>query len=756
MAIKSPTGNFGLTQVSVFTRVVLAGIVGPLIALMVTWYPPLRVAHNVVTDTVDPALAESLRSQPSDGVLLELETIAVGVPGFKALSPRSVLEAADRALDGRFTRNEYEHELNIPFDPRRHEFGTSSWHLQITSFLVPSLFSRAYEVSGDLKYLRAAFSYVLKWSRFESALLLPSGLVFNDHATSARAIVMTELWRQYRNNDMFRVDEAREFLDYARRTSQLLRDDRLYEYRSNHGIMQNLSLLHLAIAFPLLDDAEKNAEKGTERLLHQLNYFVNGEGVVLEHSPAYHYYGLRMLGAAWRLMGLLGKAVPRELADRYTLALIFSTSLFRPDKTLPPIGDTDDAPYAPFDIARFDEKLRVSMPLQSPVNLESKPRDTTVAPAAGFIIRWDGLQHWPNSAQLSQTVLHWGNFPTGAHKHADELGVSIWAGGIQWVRSIGYWPYDNSRAAAVGWRSSNAPHWIGESADVRRSSRLVGMAVAPDQIFLDIRRINDSDDEIRRQLTKIGDRLWLILDSFDFSTNRVAEVIWRFSPEVKLRQETSDYYSLSVSKKKPKMSIKLLSNAAKEIHPDFGGNALWNSGVISNGDVVHSPAIRFAASDRSPVLVSIFERADNKNADSMPEFAHIDWRSNDSWTVTLYSDMRDDRVIERRGSRIFINGVQSTAVQLKIQKFESESELVYQKKALTALHRATRQYGQPFSAMLERRAKVAVAICITGVAQTMLFAIVCARRRRWWPPLFALSSISWTVMSFSLVFWYLA
>lgn len=739
-----------------FTRVILAGVVGPLLALLVTWYPAFRVAHNVVDGQIDPAVVEQLRSRPSDRVMSELQSIAVGDVKFNGLTSEVLLQAANSALDGQYILDQSNRELNVPFDPREHEFGISSWHLSISRFLIPSLLARAYEVSGDANFLRAALDYVFEWSKFESSLVVPRGLVLNDHATAARAIVVTELWRQYRNSEIFQADEAIRLLDYVRRTSQLLRDEKLYEYRTNHGMMQNLSLLHLTLAFPLLDHAEEIREVAIGRLLPQMNYFVNGEGVVLEHSPGYQYRGLSRLAAAFRYMGFLGKAVPRKLADRYELALKFNASMLRPDKTLPPIGDTHDVPHAPFLIAEFDDELIVSKPLRPAVDVKSMPMATTVAPAAGFLINWDGLQHWPDATKLGQTVLHWGNFPTGTHKHADELGVSLWSGGVQWVRSVGYWPYDESRAAAIGWRSSNAPHWIGESADVGRSLQLVGLAIEPNLFFVDIRRRNSDDSNVRRQLFQFGSRLWLILDSFEFSTERGAEVIWRFSPEVKLRERAPDYFDITVSKEKPKMSLQLWSSTAKEIDPDMDGNALWNSGVVSNYHVAPSPAIRFAASYHSPVLISIFERTDYEKIVNIPKLAHVDWRGDNSWTITLSSEMRDDRVIERRSGQILIKGVESTTERLQINNFKSEDGSVYRDEALAALHLATRQYGQPFSAQLERRTKVSIAIFVTGIAQMLLFGITCARMPRVWPALFALSSVSWVVLTTFLNFWFLA
>ena len=76
-------------------------------------------------------------------------------------------------------------------------------------------------------------------------------------------------------------------------------------------------------------------------------------------------------------------------------------------------------------------------------------------------------------------------------------------------------------------------------------------------------------------------------------------MIWRFSPDVKLKERAPDYFDIKVSDEKPMMSLQLWSSTAKEIDPDIDGNAGWNSGVISNYQVARSPAIRFAVIAKS-------------------------------------------------------------------------------------------------------------------------------------------------------------
>src|SRR5690606_7708979 len=119
---------------------------------------------------------------------------------------------------------------------------------------------------------------------------------------------------------------------------------------------------HLGTAFPRLAGFDRLFDTGWQRLERQLGFFMNAEGVILEHSPGYHVDGLKMLGAAWRLLGMNGRAVPPQWSARYHKALEFAAALRRPDDTLPPVGDTHDSGHFPLSAAVFDAEGVVRQP----------------------------------------------------------------------------------------------------------------------------------------------------------------------------------------------------------------------------------------------------------------------------------------------------------------------------------------------------------------------------------------------------------
>jgi hypothetical protein len=99
--------------------------------------------------------------------------------------------------------------------------------------------------------------------------------------------------------------------------------------------MQNLALFHFCLAFPLLPDAEHYKRLAFHRLNVQLTYYINDEGIVLEHSPGYHRVGLESLSKAIRYVTLWGMTPPLSWIDKYNNAKNVYAQLRLADGRLP-------------------------------------------------------------------------------------------------------------------------------------------------------------------------------------------------------------------------------------------------------------------------------------------------------------------------------------------------------------------------------------------------------------------------------------
>ena len=720
---------------------VVVAFAGAASALLVTWIPVFDITLRKLPPVAAASVVEQSRREPSDTVLARLWSIAVGADAFATMSGGEIIAAADAALNGRFTLEGESFEIAVPFVPGPDLYRTDARQFSVCRFAVPNLLARAYAASGDHKYLDAAVDYVLAWSRFESGLVLPRGYVFNDHAASARAIVVAEVWRLYRRSAQFDAKRAAGLVTYAAALSRLLSVPQLFEYRTNHGFMQNLSLMHLAIAFPALQDAASSATTAMSRMSQQVPYFVSPEGVVLEHSAGYQHFGLECLTAAASYLELLRKPFPSDFRERYERALEFEAALRRPDGTLPPIGDTDDEAYPP-----LPSPHRVSDGLANESNAtETAPERapaSLVAARSAYAITWTGLDGWPDAQRLSQTVLHWANFPSNAHKHADELGLSLWEGGTQWITAVGYWGYVPSRDAATGWRSSNAPHWVGEPPEVARVSVLRGRGTGRGLSFFDVSRSGPNVGTIRRQLLEVEGRYWIAVDAFDSSHSRAAEIVWRTTPSLQMDRSPGGAQISAAEGRK--LAITVNGTPQWDVDVDSHGDAAWNSGVWSRGRAVPSAAVRVTSTGSPAALVTVLALQEGQAAPLLPSSVHLDLRSAEDWTVSISGGGKLAASVARERDRITFDasGVGTSSATIEIPTSDSLSA----QQTLASFAAVKERYGAPFQPMLERRTKVSVVTMLTGALQAIVCWLVGRRAGRLFWPLTGASIAAWAFL----------
>jgi hypothetical protein len=297
--------------------------------------------------------------------------------------------------------------------------------------------------------------------------------------------------------------------------------------------MQNLALLHFCLAFPTVPDVERYKNVAIERLVDQLGFYINDEGVTLEHSPGYHKVGLEFLSKAMRYLTLLGITPPATWVEKHRKAQDVYAQLRLPDGRLPLFGDTLARPdrlgplVADLDVqgrAQGLEYRRSWAPVEA----------ASVYPVAGYAAWWHGLDRWPDAKGLAQTVISWSYFPGHAHKHADEMSLSVWAGGQTWWSNLGYWPYQHSdRANATSWSASNAPHLVGEPAAGRRQSRLRSYRWSDELAFIDLERRGPSGYAVRRQIVWKKPALWVVVDCSTAQAGR-SRTVWTTAPEVRM------------------------------------------------------------------------------------------------------------------------------------------------------------------------------------------------------------------------------
>ena len=368
-----------------------------------------EVRHNwVLTPTVTDDAVAAMRADPPRAVLDEIVQQSMAPP--VGLTGRELLAAAEAILAGKLTLSGHESQaMSFPFSIADLEKGRPGLQLQTASLVTADILLAAHEETRDAKYFEGARRVILEFAEAERRALWPRGLLWNDHAAANRVAVLARFWRTYRAQSDLDVESARRVLEFAARTGELLAKPSHFTFATNHGVMQNVALMQVALAFPRLPGSERFRRLGAERLRLQLGHFINGEGVVLEDSAGYHQFGVALLTDAFRLMELHGLPVPIAEREKLVKARGFLGELQRPDGSLPVIGDTSA------DWTQARSTLRAS----------GRPgHEVAVYPSAGYAVWWSGLDRWPTPSALSQTVATWSHY-SGAWPHGrqrDERG----------------------------------------------------------------------------------------------------------------------------------------------------------------------------------------------------------------------------------------------------------------------------------------------------------------------------------------------
>jgi hypothetical protein len=312
-----------------------------------------------------------------------------------------------------------------------------AWQLSLFGFAVPRLYLEAYRRTDDQQYLAAARDFILSWIDFENSHwnVRDKDLLWRYHPLTQRAQVLIEFWYAYRNSSIFSIADAERILELVTKIGRMLANPGLYVFGSNHGVMRNLELMQLRLAFPLIVSFAGYGDLAWLRLSSQLHHYINAEGAILEHLAEYQEFGVTVLGPVLRDATLLGMSVPSEIASRYERAIAIYATLRRPDGTLPRYGDTD----SPIDdpgpsITKLDGGGNFS-PIE-PKPHWRPPAADLLLPAAGTAIWWSGLADWPARDELNQVVVTWSCFPPSR-----DLSFYLWADDQDWWNAEGALDY---------------------------------------------------------------------------------------------------------------------------------------------------------------------------------------------------------------------------------------------------------------------------------------------------------------------------
>jgi hypothetical protein len=540
----------------------------------------------------------------------------------------------------------------------------------------------------------------------------------------------------------------------AARAAYLVADPAQFTVATNHGVMQNLAACNLQLAFPALPGAEGHCQLAFRRLDEQMAFFINDEGFVLEHSPGYQSFSLRLIGIALRYMTLAKIAIPQSWLRKYHAAQRVYADLRRPDGTLPMFGDTDGGPdgAGPVTVV-IDEQGRAGLP---GLRTWRPGRELILAPVAGYAVWWDGLDRWSDPGEVGQTAIAWSNFPGMGHKHADEMSLAVWARGTAWWANVGYWPYDAAgRNLAESWEGSNAPHLVGEHADGVRETRLLYHGRNGSLAMLDLERHGPGTYRARRQVIQIGKRTWIVLDASSGAKESRTRTIWTTSPNVRMTEgEASGEYALTDKRSGRLLKAFFLGAAGTTRWSIEGSQTPFAGWSVVEWNVHSAPAVvvegladgAWQLASWSLAEAPVITQASGPGLAGAPRMRH--WERADDWELELPT-VNGAVSVKRQDGRIDVVAGPGKISTLQLNPGSDISRETAELR--TALKVASTNYGAADMSGIYRL-KVTVVLLVTLLLSVVALKVVRRIRPAMVTFLKIASAAGWLLMSGYFIF----
>jgi hypothetical protein len=721
-------------------RYALMAYVAAALVLLSIWLPEVAY-HHVATPSIAHEVIDQSREHPSVSVMNELAALTIGVE--VNLPAPELVRTADEIAGGVLQLPGYAPlAIGIPFDPRDLDKGLPTWQLQFASLAAPEILLDAYALTGKESYFKLARDMILAWNKHEKSQWLPQGFLWNDHAIAARVTVLAKFWGAYRARSDFSPEVARSVLEAVSRSGEMLAKEGLFTFATNHGIMQNLALLHIATAFPALPAAERFRHIAFDRLRDQMAFYVNDEGIVLEHSAGYHSHGMVLVGKALRYLTLNNMTPPPSWLSKYEKGKAFMAMIHRPDGSLPIYGNTNGGIRPDMLVTSIDPQGR-ALALY-PVKDWHPGVSHALYPVAGYSIWWDNLAS-DSDGLLGQTVIAWSYFPGHGHKLADEMSLLLWTGNQTWLTNTGYWPYGVwGRENVYSWEGSNAPHISGESRDSVRNTELLGYAVRDRLAVSHLRRTGPEGYSADRQVVHLGSDLWLVLDRALDGTPRKTITTWTFFPDLGLSSgPLPGQYHFSRQNRDACMAAFFLGSKETDIKMYKGSKKPFAGWVVVGSRPAPAPSLLVEQpSDGSwAVTVLALEKDCKERFAAQPKL--LDWKGANSWRVNL--PLKEGGVeVERAGNSVSVKDGTRKMGDLQLLLNPAPKVSVERIAINSSFQSAAIKYKK-YRDLFDYRSKLSYLLLAIFFAQEA-FIVVCIRMARTYQiPLRILGIAAWII-----------
>ena len=266
-----------------------------------------------------------------------------------------LLEDAEEVMNRTIYGHTFPGEIDWHFNPTDDAAHDNEWSWSLYRFIFWQPLARAYAKTGDERYPREALSqlrgflkawplsdfladeeaYIKQhqypsypWRHIETAMRLYTAFIPCLCAFRESEAFDEEGWALYLNAVKMHADF-------------LVTHYTNHEKSSNWLTMESGALLQTAIMFPELAGAKDWMKHGYQRVMHEMRYSFDNDGVHMERTSIYHMVAAISYFQCTRLCELNGIPVPPYARDTITRACEFILRQLKPDFSTPMIGDAD-------------------------------------------------------------------------------------------------------------------------------------------------------------------------------------------------------------------------------------------------------------------------------------------------------------------------------------------------------------------------------------------------------------------------------
>lgn len=266
----------------------------------------------------------------------------------------TILDDAQEVLNHFIYGYQFPGEIDWHFNPTADTSRDNEWSWSLFRHIYWQPLARAYVMTGDEKYAQEFVaqmrSFADEWpvKPFMEDDKFETNFSFPGHAwrTIETAMRMYTVWLPcfvaFRDSPSLDREAWGVYLsgicDHA---------DFLVTHYSNHNrssnwlTMESGALLQCGILFPEMKAAPDWFRHGYQRVMHELRYSFDNDGVHMERTPIYHMVAAMVYLQCWRLCRLNNIEVPPYGLPAFERAAEFIMRMVKPDFSTPMIGDAD-------------------------------------------------------------------------------------------------------------------------------------------------------------------------------------------------------------------------------------------------------------------------------------------------------------------------------------------------------------------------------------------------------------------------------